>query len=444
MLTKVLKAFEKYDLLGSAGEITLALSGGADSVCLFYVLLELKEKLNFKLSAVHVNHQLRGEESDRDENFVKELCLKHNVPLVVERVDVNRRVAETGESIELAARNLRYEVFCKAASGIIATAHTASDSLETVLYNITRGTGLKGASGIPPKRDNIIRPLIYCTREEIETYLEIKNAEYVTDSSNLADDYTRNKLRHNAVPVLKEINPSVENAVSRMCDGFREDEDFLSLTARQAYVSSLNNNCLDAEFLRSQHPAVIKRVVSIYALEQFGIVLDNLHMEKCLDIIKNSGKVSVVKNLFAICSNNSFLIASDETAESEFSYKTEIIEFIPTKTEKINNLLLKSIIDCDKIIGSVVIRSREQSDSICLAGRKCTKTLKKLFNELKLPLSERDVIPIAADELGVIWVYGVGVSERVKVDDDTVRAKQFVVTKINNHKKLGDVKYDRK
>lgn len=438
MLEKVLKAFEKYDMLGTASEITLGLSGGADSVCLFYVLLELKEKLNFKLSAIHINHQLRGEESDRDETFVKELCSKHQVPLKVERVDVRKRAEEKGESIELAARNIRYAIFGKI-GGLIATAHTASDNLETVLYNITRGAGLKGASGIPPKRDNVIRPLIFCTREDVETYLKSKDAMFVTDSTNLEDEYTRNKLRHSVTPVLKEINPSAEAAASRMCELFREDEDFLSSFSHNIYSLVKKEDYLDVVSLRKQHASIIKRVISEFASEQFALLLDNMHLEKCLEIMMNKGKTSINKNMFAVCDGNSFSFSSGKEEKPKCFYKTELVD---VSLEKINKLFSKDMIDYDKISGSIVVRERKESDSIRLNGRNCSKTLKKLFNELKIPLSERDIIPVAADNLGVIWIYGVGISERIKVDESTVCAKQFIVTKINNHKKSGDVKYD--
>lgn len=442
MLKKVLKAFQKYDMLGEAEEITLGLSGGADSVCLFYILLELKEILNFKLSAIHINHGLRGEESDRDETFVRELCSKHQVPLKVENVDVRKRAEERNESIELAARNIRYEVFNKAGNGVIATAHTASDNLETVLYNTTRGTGLKGVAGIPPKRDNVIRPLIFCTRRDVEDYLEEKNAEFVSDSSNLTDDYTRNKLRHKVVPVLKDINPSVEDTVIRMSNAFREDDEFLSLTAEKIYLLCIKKNYLDAPLLRIQHVSIIKRVISRYAVEQAGITLDSVHLENCLRVLNDGGRTSLSKKMFAVLQDEKFLITSDIKEDVNYTYKTEVKDFPIAKNEKINNLLSKDIIDCDKISGSIVVRTRNQSDSIRINGRRCSKTLKKLFNEIKIPLPKRDVIPVAADDLGVIWIYGVGISERVKVDESTVCAKQFIVTKINNHKKSGDVKYD--
>ena len=201
MLKKVLAAIEDYGMLGKGSTVTVALSGGADSVALLYCLLELKEQFSLNIRAAHLNHNLRGDESLRDANFVADLCKKLNVDLSLKSADVSSVAKETGESIELAARRVRYDFLNEVSGGIIATAHTASDSFETMLFNLSRGTAIKGLSGIPPKRDNLIRPLIYCTRADVEEYCKQNNISFVTDSSNLSDDYTRNKIRHNVVPV---------------------------------------------------------------------------------------------------------------------------------------------------------------------------------------------------------------------------------------------------
>ena len=161
MLKKVLAAIEDYDMLAQAGSVTVAISGGADSVALLHCLLELKNELSLEVCAAHLNHMLRGDESLRDEKFVKDLCQKLNVKLFLERIDVAKEAKVSGESIELAARRVRYDFLSRVSKGVIATAHTASDSFETMLFNLSRGTDIIGLCGIPPKRDTLIRPLIY-------------------------------------------------------------------------------------------------------------------------------------------------------------------------------------------------------------------------------------------------------------------------------------------
>ncbi len=432
MLSKVIRAIDKYGMLEFTENVTVALSGGADSVCLLYILCELKEKYRINLSAVHVNHMLRGAESHRDENFVKKLCKQLDIPLTVRRVDVKSIAQSRGESIELAARNVRYSIFKEVAQGVVATAHSADDNLETVLYNITRGAGLRGVCGIPPKRDIFVRPLIFCSRAEIERYLNDKELTFVTDSSNLTDDYTRNFLRHNAVPLLKSINPNVGQTVAAMCANLREDEEFLFSTAKKIYTLCNRETYLDAELLALQPSAVIKRVIALYLEERFNTNADSLHLESCKKILLSGGRTSLSGNLSAVCQGERFFVVSESEKNiphTEFTVETR--EICLENDTKINKLFLKNAIDCGKIIGSLVVRTRMPADEIRLKGRNCTKLLKKLFNELKIPDDMREIIPVAADEMGVVWIYGIGVAERVCIDENTKTAKEFVVTVIN-------------
>ncbi len=432
MLNKVISAIEKYEMFKYNTSVAVALSGGADSVCLLYVLSTLKDKYGLTLSAIHVNHSLRGEESDRDEAFAKSLCEKLGIPITVKKVNARSLAEKTGESIELAAREARYDIFKKEAAGLVATAHTASDNTETVLFNMTRGSGLKGVCGIPPKRDIFVRPLIFCTREEVENYLSENEISFVTDSSNLTDDYTRNFLRHRVVPALKKINPAAEKRVAEMCKTLREDEDFISSTARKIYILCLKNGRLDAELLSVQHPAIIKRVIALYLFEQHGITTDSLHIENCFKILFSSGKTGLSGGYSAICEKGFFNLVSDHKKKDDVFFEVETEE-IDLKTTKINNLLLKNAIDCGKINGSLSIRTRLPSDSIRLRGRNCTKSLKKLFNEEEIPKELRNKIPVISDDGGVIWVYMAGVSERVAVSEKTGKALLIKVKEISKN-----------
>ncbi|MBO5852437.1 MAG: tRNA lysidine(34) synthetase TilS [Clostridia bacterium] len=429
MLNKVIKTIDRYEMLKYADMVTVALSGGADSVCLLYILNELADRYGVKISAIHINHMLRGEESNRDEAFVRELCKRENIPLTVKRIDITSLAEQTGESIELAARKARYNAFSQIDTGVVATAHSADDNLETVIYNITRGSGLTGVCGIPPKRDIYIRPLIACSRYEIEDYLRTKGATFVTDSSNLTDDYTRNFIRHNIVPMLKSINPSAEQTVTSMCSSLREDEEFLKTSAKRVYALTLREDFLDAELLKIQPSSVIKRVIALYLFDKFSIKTDALHLENCKDILLNGGKTSMNGNLTAVCKGEKFYFTvNGENAYNEIfvvKQREVLLESLP----EINKSFLKNAIDCDKIDGKSVIRTRAASDEIRLFGRRCTKSLKKLMNELKIPEELRDAIPIASDDSGVIWIYGIGVAERVAVTENTKKAIEFITNK---------------
>lgn len=431
MIEKVRKILLKYQVAQETDEICVALSGGADSVCLTYILNDLKDEFGFKLSAFHLNHMLRGDEADRDEMFVKALCEKLQIPLVTERVDIKAEAEKSKESIELCARNIRYQLLQKHAKGMVALAHTASDNLETVIYNLARGSGIKGLGGIPPKRDIFIRPLINCTRQEIEEYLAERNIKYVTDSTNLSDDYTRNYIRHNIVPEVLKLNASAEMTVAANSENLREDADFIHGMATKIYSIIAKEDRLDAELLLEQHPSIIKRVLAMLYFENSGCNVDNLHIGRMFEALTERKKVSLPKNLFAECDGKVFRIAKEcEDSESPV-FETEII-YGNSKTDgNVYNLLLKSTIDCDRIKGKLTVRTRKDGDSICLAGRGCTKTLKKLFNELAIPNEQRASLPIAEDDNGIVWIYSVGVADRVKVDKNTKKTITFNVKKID-------------
>lgn len=235
MITKVLKTIEAYQMLSSDAAVVAGVSGGADSMALLHLLWQQRQAWpELKVSAAHVNHCLRGEEANRDEAHVRQYCQKEGIPLEVLRINVREEAEKRGMGLEACGRAVRYEFFRRLAgeSGVIATAHTLSDHVETVLLHMTRGTGLKGLCGIPPVRENIVRPLIDCTRREIEDYCRENEIPYVTDSTNLKAEYSRNKIRLQVFPALKEINPALEEAVGRMTQSLREDDGYLWAEAR--------------------------------------------------------------------------------------------------------------------------------------------------------------------------------------------------------------------
>ena len=248
-------------MLSKNEKVLVGLSGGADSVALMLALIEL----GYKVFACHINHQLRGDESDRDESFCRKLCKDNEIELFAEKIDVNTFCKENKVGTEEGARILRYQVFSKySQEAKIATAHTNSDNLETVLINMSRGTSLPGLCGIPPIRDNIIRPLIYCSRQEIEEYLKEKNQEYVTDSTNLSCDYTRNKIRHNVIPELAKINPAILKAFSKMIEGINLDNNYLNNLAENAFTDiQINSNTFSSRLLMEMDIAISKRCIAL-------------------------------------------------------------------------------------------------------------------------------------------------------------------------------------
>lgn len=232
-LEKISAACADYRMIERGDAVVAALSGGADSVSLLHAMKQLSEQLGIEVSACHINHHIRGEESDRDMRFCEELCDRLQVPLVIREANVTE-LQQKHESLEECARRIRYDFFAEVSEGKkLATAHNSNDCAETVLLNMMRGTGLKGLCGVPPIRGNIIRPLIYCTRLEVEEYCSASGLTWVTDSTNFSVDYTRNKIRHIILPEMLKINGSLFSTMNRMERSLRTDSDFLEEMASQ-------------------------------------------------------------------------------------------------------------------------------------------------------------------------------------------------------------------
>lgn len=410
--------------------ICVAFSGGSDSVCLLSLLNSVKNTLGFSLFAIHVNHNLRGNESNRDCDFCVEFCKKLGVPLKTVSVDV-KSARKKGESIEMAARRIRYEIFEDTEYDYIVLAHQADDALETFIINFTRGSGLKGLCGITPVRGRFIRPLLPFTKCDVFNFCRKNNLSYVTDSTNLTDDYTRNLIRHRLVPVLKHINPAVVEVSARNFYTLRQDSMLLENEALQifnkAYVPSKGINIRELD--TDKRPLII-RIIKNYFDKLFGITPDFIHLNECSKIIiAGSGRYQINKNLFAKVKNGYFFAENFVIKHCSAEY-----EVMPLKkfknTLKINNLLLKNAIDYDKIIGKFKVRVRMPGDKMRLGGRNCTKELRRLQAEAGIPSELRADLPVAADENGVIWAAHVGVCERVLIDEKT---KNVLIFSLKNN-----------
>lgn len=432
MKSKVLKSIKSFDMLSLGNRITVALSGGADSVCLLFALLDLKEELCLEISAAHFNHKIRGEEAERDEAFCRALCEKAGVKLYVGSANVPEFAQRNGMSLELAARELRYNFFSSIDTDAVATAHTASDNLETVLFNFTRGTALSGLCGIPPVRDRYIRPLIGVTRCEVEKYCSDNGLKYITDSTNLEDDYTRNNIRHNIVPLLKDINPSLEAAVSRMSASLGEDAEFLDSYSESLYKVDKEKGSLNVCDFKNMAPAIAKRIIKQYYFDKLGVNPEANHIISVYDICLNGGRCSIPSDKTAVSDTRSLCFINNDIKATIPHYDVSIIESdndLFENTLNVHNLLLKNTFDCDKIVGKLVVRTRLAGDSVRLANKNGTKTLKKLYTEYKIPLEEREHLPVISDDIGVVWICGIGVADRCAINAESKRIYKIEVKK---------------
>lgn len=448
MNRKVLKTIRDFSMLQPGDSVVIGYSGGADSSALLEFFCKNREELGLReILAVHVNHQLRGEEAKRDEEFVKKRCASKGVRCFVLSRDVRRLAGQNRESLEACGRRVRYEAFEEFAARYhakIATAHTLDDNAETILFHLARGTGLKGLCGIPPVRGNIIRPLIACSRREIEEYLKQAGLDFCTDSTNLSGEYTRNRIRRSILPVLEQINPAVRQNIGRMSGILRQENDFLEQMCEQEVhrrKTSLGYDCIGFDSL---HPALQARTAKQIA-ETAVKSLDEKRLELLLGAMRAGyGKIRLSGEYYAVVSH--FLLTLEHAGKEkpplqEISLRTLLagpMEDFPhvllvsmeewENFKKIHKNLLKSSLDYDKIIGNAVLRHRAPSDRIRIAGRGVTKTLKKLFADSKLPLKMRERLFVLSDEQGVIWAEQFGCDERVALTRQTKRVLCFTDT----------------
>lgn len=438
MRNKALQAVEQYQMLPQGSRVTVALSGGADSVALLHFLCSLQKERMLGMQACHINHLLRAEESERDEAFVRKLCEDWRVPLKVYRENVAAGAKNAGESVELFGRRVRYQrLFQAADGGLVATAHTLSDRAETTFINLLRGTGLKGLCSIPPVQGKVIRPLIFCTREQIESYCRENEIRYVTDSTNFSADYTRNRVRQTVIPALQAIQPSFYPLYSRMLGHLEEDEAFLEQTADEAFEKAQQASGLDAGVLGELPLAILFRVLRRY----FGshqVSCETVQMEAAQRLLRQKrGRVQLQKNcwlewnagLLSICRDEGeFQMAPLEVGPGklpENSLASGCLRLL--NCEQFTNLqkrecnILKKTIDYDKIYGRLFLRQKKEGDYLRLAHRKVGKPLRKWWNEQKIPPRQRSRIPVLSDEESPVWVYGLGADERVLPTKETVR-----------------------
>jgi len=308
VLEKAKSLILRYNMLEKGDKVIVGLSGGADSTALLLTLLELKTEYELEIIAAHLNHGIRGAEADRDEAFCKALCEKLGVQIYAFHLDVPRLAKERGVSEEVAGRDARYEFFSGLAGdgGKIATAHNAQDTVETMLLNLCRGTGLKGLTGIPATRTIsqrgchgnydvlVIRPLLLCTREEIEEFLKEKGQDYVTDSTNLGDEYTRNRVRHNIIPELVSVNENAIGNFTRCLTTLKEDSDFLEGLADELLLSAKNGTAYDVKTLLFAPKPVLSRAISHLVYDTCGSYPEKVHIEKTIDMM-NVGRTDQVQ-----------------------------------------------------------------------------------------------------------------------------------------------------
>ena len=410
MLNDLLAQLRKYRMIDPGDRVTCAVSGGADSMALLWAMYLLREKLEIQLCAAHFNHGLRGAESDRDAEFVKEFCHRFDIPLYV-----GKGTVETGpKGLEAAARDARY-AFLDTLPGKIATAHTADDNAETVLMHLVRGTGLKGLGGIMPVNGNRIRPMLTCTRQQVIAFLEEYHISYVQDSSNDGDAFLRNRLRHHVMPLLKQENPCFAENVSRMAMELREDEaalseladfdDLPSVGELKTYSTPVRNRMLE-RFLKQSGVKEPER-------EHILLAESLVFSEKPSAAGHFPGNVTICRNYDRLEAGKPVIAAASVCLPMDGTVVWEAmgLRVCCAQAQEIVNSKTVFTVRCS---GKLTLRSRLTGDEMRLSAG--TKSLKKLFIDRKIPAALRQSIPVVADETGIVGVYGIGADWGRKAD----------------------------
>lgn len=418
--------------------IIAAVSGGRDSMAMLQFFSRQKDSFGIsKLTAAHFNHGLRGEESDADEALVKNYAQSLKIPVISENGNMSSRKKPKGFSTESWARQLRYDFLLRAADeddAYIITGHTKDDRAETVLFFLARGTGLRGASGIPFQNGRIIRPLIDVSREDVNLYISGNKVPYRDDSTNLSDIYSRNIIRNKVLPLLNGINESAAENIVRFSEIAKQADDYFIFEAIKLVDKARRAGGYDAAKLLA-----VPDILTIYALRDIasgaGILPDEKLTGEMRAVLRGEKNGVQLSPGYCFTNINGIAAISAEGKRAESFYyekpalrgmntfpggqKIFIEELLPSeiKSKGYHPETFQNAVDCGKISGSLVLRNRREGDVFRHFARGNAKSLKKLFNERKIPAEKRYFVPILSDDEGILWLAGEGASTRGAADE---------------------------
>ena len=440
-MKKVCEYIKLNNLLDKNDNIILGVSGGADSVCLLYIMDELKSEYNLDITAVHINHMIR-ETAGRDEDFTRNLCEKLGIKFISHKTDCPAISQRDGISLEEAGRNERYRLFNETGEKEygkdkykIAVAHHMDDLAETLIFNMARGTGINGLASVKCVSGNIIRPLLCVTRAEIEEFLLGAGAEYVNDETNFSDDYARNKIRHKIIPTMNEITEKAVNHMASCAGQLGEIEDYLreqTESIRVKYVRESENEVLISDSVLNEHPALVKRVIHRALTEVAGRARDisAIQIEAVLNLFKlqTGRKRDLIYNMEALRVYEGVkIVTKKEVSEEDRENILGSLHFEIKDRDFSQNIptdLYTKWFDYDKIKYSLNVRFRHEGDYLTVNDQNAKKLLSDYMTNEKIPSDKRDEIPLLADNDHILWVVGYRISNYYKVTDET---KKIVV-----------------
>lgn len=445
MITKVKQFIKQFHMIYPNDHIVVGLSGGADSVCLLYLLCQIKKEIPFTLSAIHIHHGLR-KESDREAAFVKELCDTWKVPCRIEKIDVYSYQKEHHTGIEESARILRYQIFEQEAVSQkkIALAHHKNDQAETVLFQMFRGSGLRGLRGIQPVRDCYIRPLLCVTRSQIEEFLTKNEIFYVTDQSNFDTTYARNCIRHEILPIAeREICTGVTEHICASAESVNLALQYLDEEAERLfaeYIEPTQSGCRVAiDWLKNQHSYMKQELT--YRMYSFCCQkkkdITRQHIQAVLGLLEGQSgkKISLLYQTKAYVDQHHLYLEKEcdipnPDIKEPIDPVVEMRIFSYEKDQNVPRGNYTKWFDYDKIRETATLRYRKSGDYFF-----CTKTARKKLQDYmvdeKIPLAMRDRIPLIADGDHIMWIIGYRISEYYKVTNETRQILEITMKEEN-------------
>ena len=441
MENKIEKAIKQYEMNDIFDGAIIGFSGGADSSAILHYL----SKKTKKLLAVHINHMIRGEEALRDEFFCKNMCKKYGVKFLSFRVDIPLLAEERKQGLEETAREERYRIFNKIISQngdykCIVTAHNANDNAETVIFNLSRGSGSRGIAGIKPVINNIVRPLIFCSKEEILEYCKENSISYVNDSTNMDTDYTRNYIRHEIIPMLQKINPSFIDSCLRMGELLRDDDKYIQSVCDKIIEENRIKTRINTELLVSQERPVASRLLMYLSKE----ALDRKAIDACLRLAKH-GKVGQYVNLpnkLSFKKERGYLkfVETENLAKAKYNmalkeglnYIEQAKTAISLNSDLIPDASKYELVDAVKLKSEGKLTVRNKKDGDKMIQGKMTKKLKTIFCDKHIPSHHRDKIPLICDEKGILYIPTIAVRDGAESKNGNTIIKIFKIKENTN------------
>lgn len=469
MIQKIKEFIRKYHMIEENDKIVIGVSGGADSMCLLFVLHELRKEIPMRLLVVHVEHGIRGNEAKEDAQYVREVCRGLGIPFYETSIDCRALAREWHMSVEEAGRAARYEAFERECPDKIAVAHHQNDTAETLLFHLFRGTGLRGLGGIPPVRGKVIRPLLCVTSEEIRFYLRKNEIKWREDRTNTCEDYARNRVRGRIIPEARKLNGRAVPHMAETALRMREIDEYMMEVSDAVYARYLRESenarkiVLDRRLFTDEKPVIVSYVLQ-HVLRDLTGKWKDIAAVNLTDIMELAGRQSgrrvhlpygitasriydtvvIEKEFELLYSKDTIPLVVPREGEAILPdgrlLRTAILTAEETLRMKKNGVIPNEVytkwFDYDKINNSVILRTRQPGDYFYMNSGLDTKKLKSFFIDEKIPIDERNRIFLLADGNHILWILGHRISEKCKITESTERIWEVCVTKEKGHGEL--------